>query len=253
MKPVVCSIGTTDPWNVAGLGLDLRALPECGVRPVTVVAGVSAQDDRGVHNMHAIPASTVTAQLAALQTAGVAAYRIGALLDAATVRAVARHVRRADVPVVYDPVFAPSGGGTFVDEGVLRAVRERLLPAVTLLTPNLSEASRLLGVPGAADAAGMASAAQALQELGPRAVLVKGGHLRGVAFDVLADGTRTRTFAGSRLAGSMRGTGCLLAAALAAALARGLDLDQAVLEARAFVRRKFERAVEAGAGMRAAY
>ncbi|MFZ1124490.1 MAG: PfkB family carbohydrate kinase [Candidatus Baltobacteraceae bacterium] len=253
MKPVVCSIGTTDPWNVAGLGLDLRALPECGARAVTVVAGVSAQDERGVRAVHAIPAATVTAQLAALQGARIAAYRIGALLDAATVRAVARHMRGADVPVVYDPVFAPSGGGQFADEGVLRAVRERLLPVVTVVTPNLSEAATLLGAPAAADAAGMAAAAQALLTFGPRAALVKGGHLRGAALDVLADRTGTQSFSGPRIAGSMRGTGCLLAAALAAALARGLALDQAVVEARAFVRRKFEHAVEAGAAMRAAY
>ncbi len=253
MKPVVCSIGTTDPWNVAGLGLDLRALPECGVRPVTVVAGVSAQDDRGVRDVHAIPAHTVTAQLAALEGAPIAAYRIGALLDAATVRAVARHIRRASVPVVYDPVFAPSGGGTFADEGVVKAVRERLLPVVTVVTPNLSEAATLLGAPGAADAAGMAAAAQALLAFGSRAVLVKGGHLRGAALDVLAEGTRTQVFSGPRIAGSMRGTGCLLAAALAAALARGLALEQAIFEARAFVRRKFEHAVDGGAGMRAAY
>ncbi len=220
---------------------------------MTVVAGVSAQDDRGVRAMHAIPATLVTAQLAALQGAPVAAYRIGALLDAATVRAVARHLRRASVPVVYDPVFAPSGGGTFADENVVRAVRERLLPVVTLVTPNLSEAATLLGVPGAADAAGMAAAAQALLAFGSRAALVKGGHLQGAALDVLAEGTRTQTFSGSRLPGSMRGTGCLLAAALAAAFARGLTLEQAILEARAFVRRKFEHALEASATMRAAY
>jgi hydroxymethylpyrimidine/phosphomethylpyrimidine kinase len=252
MRPVVCSVGTTEPWNAAGLGLDLRALPECGVRPVTVVAGVSAQDDRGVHAWLPMPAALVAAQLSSLSGAGIAAYRVGALLDVAGVETVAKHLKRARVPVVYDPVFAPSGGGTFVDEAVVTAVRMRLLPVVTLVTPNLGEAARLLGAPAASDPFGMAAAARALVSLGANAVLVKGGHLPDAAIDVLADGERTRVFEGRRLPGTMRGTGCLLAAALAGGLARGLALEVAVLEARAFVRRKLERAQPLGP-MRSAY
>ncbi|MBD5635227.1 MAG: bifunctional hydroxymethylpyrimidine kinase/phosphomethylpyrimidine kinase, partial [Candidatus Eremiobacteraeota bacterium] len=83
--PAVCSIGCTDPWNAAGLGLDVRALAECGVHPLTVVAGVSAQDRTGIGALHAVPAEMVVAQLRSLRAAGIAAYRIGALLDVATV------------------------------------------------------------------------------------------------------------------------------------------------------------------------
>jgi hydroxymethylpyrimidine/phosphomethylpyrimidine kinase len=250
--PVVCSIGCTDPWNAAGLGLDVRALADCGVRPVSVVAGVSAQDAGGLRAAAAIAPGLIAAQFEALTGAAVAAYRIGALLDPESVAAVARALRGALVPVVYDPVLGPSGGGAFADDATLAAIRERLLPQVTIVTPNLAEAARLTGEALPADRSAMERAGRDLLDLGAGAALVTGGHLPGDPIDLLVERGGALAFAGTRLAGTLRGTGCLLACALAAELARGATLPAAVERGRAFVRERFSRAQTVG-GMRLAY
>jgi len=250
--PVVCSIGCTDPWNAAGLGLDVRALAACGARPVCVVVGVTAQTRRGVHAAQPVSAELVRAQLAALAEAGISAYRIGALLDVATVETVGAHVAGVRVPVVYDPVLAPSGGGQFASDAVVRSIVERLLPYVDLVTPNLAEAAQLGGLPEASDPRAMERAAQALVGAGARAALVKGGHLQANPIDVLVDADGAQRFDGSRLPGELRGTGCLLADAVAAALARGVGLREAIGAARAFVRERFASSVAFG-HMRVAY
>jgi hydroxymethylpyrimidine/phosphomethylpyrimidine kinase len=249
----VCTIGSTDPWNAAGLGLDVRALAECGVRPLTVVAGVTAQDAGGVLALEAVGPATIAAQFAALRAAPVGAYRVGALLDVASIGAVAAALstRGRGLPVVYDPVLAPSGGGAFADGDAQAALLDSLLPQTTLLTPNLAEAECLTGV-RVANVADMEAAAQRLCARGAAAVLVKGGHLAGDAVDVLVHAGGTVVFEAPRLAGSLRGTGCLLACAVAAALAHGESLPDAVARGRAFVRAKFATAVTA-AGMRLAY
>lgn len=237
-EPVVCSVGATDPWNAAGLGLDVRALAECGARPVSVVCAVTAQDQRGVSAASAVPPETIAAQFTALAGARIAAFRIGALVDARSVAPIAAALARWNVPVVYDPAFAPSAGGSFAGSYVVAAARAALLPLATVVTPNLAEAARLLDstVPNNVDA--MRAAARALVGLGARAALVTGGHLAGAPADVLFDGKNEAVFEDSRLPAALRGTGCLLAAALAAALARGLPLEAAVEAARSFVRRK---------------
>ena len=252
LSAVVCSIGCGDPWNAAGIGLDILALAECGVRAVTIVAGVTAQDRDGVAAVHAVPADVVAAQFHALRHARVAAYRVGALLDVETVDVVAALLATVRVPVVYDPVFAASAGGSFADGAVRAAVRARLLPHVSLVTPNLAEAAALVrsGPVDGVDA--MERAAHSLREAGARAVLVKGGHLDGDAVDVFVDENGTIAFAAPRLPGSLRGTGCLLACGIAAALARGETTRDAIATARAFVRAKFASSRATG-GMSLAY
>jgi hydroxymethylpyrimidine/phosphomethylpyrimidine kinase len=252
VSAVVASIGCSDPWNAAGVGLDIRALAACGVRPVTVVAGVTAQDARGVHAVQAVTPEVLAAQFAALAGAGVSVYRIGALLDAATVRVVADHVRSSRVPAIYDPVFGPTGGGSFVDGEVVAEIARALLPHVALVTPNLLEAARLTGGAEAQTVAGMERAAQVLFARGAAAALVKGGHLQSGATDVLVDGLGTVRYDGPRLAGDLRGSGCLLACGIAAGLANGSSLRDAIAEGRAFVRDRFANAVEFG-GMRVAF
>lgn len=245
-RPVVCSVGTAEAWNAAGLGLDLLALWECGVRPVSIVAGVSAQDEGGIRALFPMSPEAIAAQFAALSRAGIAAYRIGALLDPAGVRAVADGVARSTGPVVYDPVLAASAGGSFADDPTLATMRSELLPKTYLLTPNAGEAGLILGSAKIATRAGLAEAAQALRALGPQAVLITGGDLPGSPADVLADADGVVEYEEERIPGEMRGTGCLLAAALAAALARGVALRVAVPQARAFVRSKLSAAVRLG-------
>ncbi|HTJ28133.1 MAG TPA: PfkB family carbohydrate kinase [Candidatus Limnocylindria bacterium] len=248
---VVATVGTTHPLAFAGLAFAVLALAADGVRPVCVVAGVSAQDATHVLARSAVDAATIGAQFAALREAHVAAFHVGALLSAGAVRAVAEGLAAyPGVPVVVDPVFAATGGDALADDATRAALRETLIPRATLVTPNLDEASALLGE-RIDELDAMHAAARAFVALGARAALVKGGHLRGDAVDVLADDARTRELAAPRLPGALRGTGDLLASTIAAALARGATLDAAVDRARARVRDAITRGV-AFAGTRVA-
>jgi hydroxymethylpyrimidine/phosphomethylpyrimidine kinase len=250
--PIVCSIGCAEPWNVAGVGLDIRALAACGARAVTVVAGVTAQDGHGVHAAVAIDPSVIAAQLHALRDAEIAAYRVGALLNVASVETLAQHLAASGRPVVYDPVLGPSAGGTFADAATRTAILERLVPIATLVTPNLAEAQALTGLPAVLDRDDMERAGRVLVAAGAGAALVKGGHLAGDVLDVYVEAAGNHTFTAPRLAGDLRGTGCLLACGIAAALARGATMFDAIECGRAFVRERFAGSVVVG-GMRVAY
>ena len=248
----VLSIGTSHPWNVAGVGLDLRIGAELGTRVLTVVAAVSAQDARGLHALHPVPRAVVRAQLEAIPWDRVDAVRVGALGSAEAVHAVAEAVRVPGMPVVVDPVFAATRGGEFADDTTIRAIAERLmtLPSA-IVTPNISEAGVLLGG-RRIERDSLEDSAAELQTLGARAILLKGGHLDGAPVDVLAMADAVERFEGERIEGEMRGTGCTLAMALACALGRGDEMLDAVRFARRFVREKIAHAVEFG-GLHAAY
>jgi hydroxymethylpyrimidine/phosphomethylpyrimidine kinase len=237
MTPVVATVGTTHPLCFAGLTHALLALAADGVRPVCVVAGVSAQDAHRVSARVALEPVAIAAQFAALREAGVGAFHVGALLSADAVHAVAAGLATfAGVPVVVDPVLAASDGDPLADEATRRALREVLLPRATLFTPNLGEAAALLGRP-VDDLAAMREAARVLFAFGAGSVLVKGGHLPGDdVVDVFADGGAVRELHGPRLPGFVRGSGDLLAVAAAAALARGATTADAVAAGRAKVR-----------------
>ncbi|HEY4441957.1 MAG TPA: PfkB family carbohydrate kinase [Candidatus Elarobacter sp.] len=234
--PVVATVGTTHPLAFAGLLFAVSAIAADGARPVAVVAGISAQDGRHVLARAGVDPELIAAQFAALRDAGVAAFHVGALVSAQSVVAVAAGLAHfAGVPVVVDPVLAATGGDALADAAVVEALRAHLIPAATLVTPNLAEANAIAGAPVDGVAA-MEAAAAALVALGARAALVKGGHLEGEPVDVLADGSSLRRYASPRLAGSLRGTGDLLAVTIATELARGSALGAAVERARARVR-----------------
>jgi hydroxymethylpyrimidine/phosphomethylpyrimidine kinase len=249
----ILSIGATHPWNIAGTGLDIRVGVELGVRVLTVVTAVSAQDATGMHALATIPGADVRAQLDAIPLSEVHAVRVGALTSPANVEAVAMALRKLyDVPAVVDPVLSATRGGRFADTRTINAVRDELaaLPNV-VLTPNVIEAGELLGG-RAIDRDNLGEAARDLQRLGARAVLLKGGHLDGNPVDALATIDHIELFAGTRLPVDMRGTGCMLAMALAVELADGHDLRSAVQHARVFLRKKIDAAREFG-GLVVAY
>lgn len=230
----LASIGTTHPWNIAGIGLDARVAQRLEARHVMVVAGVSAQGD-SERVAAALDPAIITAQMRAIRSARPDAYRIGALLSAQSALAVAAGLEGVNVPVVCDPVAASSDGLVFADDATLEALRT-LFRLCTLVTPNMDEASRLCGFP-VNDRATMAGAAQMLVERDhARAALVTGGHLENEATDVLYANGTTSTFVGTHIAGGMRGTGCVLAAAAAIYLARGENIIDAITAARALVR-----------------
>lgn len=250
--PVVAAVGTTHPYLSAGILLDLVAIRHLGAQPVAIVAGVSAQNATHVLARAPVDAAAITAQFDALHDVAIAAFSVGALLDAASVHAVAAGLARfPNVPVICDPVIAASGGDRLADDATLAAMRAALFTRCTLLTPNLAEATVLTGLP-LDDVASMRAALPALITLGPAAVLLKGGHLAGDACDVLADGTAITEFRAPRIAADLRGTGSLLAAAIAVRCAFGDALPVAIEAARAFVRERIERGSAFG-GMRIAF
>jgi hydroxymethylpyrimidine/phosphomethylpyrimidine kinase len=241
-KLLVVSIGTTHPWNIAGVGLDLIVGREFDARVLTVVVAVSAQDAEGIRALHPVPADVVRAQLQTILWDDVDAVKVGAFASAQAADEVANAARaNARIPFVVDPVFSATLGGEFGGDPVVAAVRDRLgrLKNV-ILTPNLDEAASLLGRANV-QRDDLADAATSLQQRGVQAVLLKGGHLDGEPADVLASGSGVDAFVGERLGAQMRGTGCVLAMALACELARGLPLVEAVQSARSFVRSRIAR------------
>jgi hydroxymethylpyrimidine kinase/phosphomethylpyrimidine kinase len=250
--PVVASIGTTHPFAAAGLLVELAAIRALGARPVAIVAGVSAQNAARVLARAAVDPATIAAQFDALAGVDVGACCVGALPSPAAVRVVAERLRGlAGVPVICDPVIAASGGDRLVDDATLAALRELLFPVCTLVTPNLPEAELLTGrrIDGPE---AMRAALPDLLALGSRSVLLKGGHLAGDPCDVFFDGTRTDELFAPRLPLELRGTGSLLAAAIATRCAFGDPLLDAIVHARAFVRERIAGGV-AFAGMRLAF
>ncbi|HIP80668.1 MAG TPA: hydroxymethylpyrimidine/phosphomethylpyrimidine kinase, partial [Kiloniellaceae bacterium] len=220
--PVVVIAGS-DSSGGAGLARDIATITALGgsVRPV--VTAVTAQTDGRVTAIEQMPASLVAAQLeAALETGPAGAVKIGMLGAARAVEAVAAVLSAwPRLPLVLDPVLASSSGVELLDPAGRDAMKQELFPLAEILTPNLPEAAQLTGLPAASTAAEIANQARALLACGPHAVLMKGGHAAGAeAVDRLfaADGS-VSCFTAPRTPISLRGTGCTLASALAAALA----------------------------------
>ena len=241
----VLVIGGCDSSGGAGLVADIRTLSRLGVGALCAVTAVTAQTHQALLAASVLPPELVRSQIeSAFASAAIGAVKIGMLATAATVHAVAAALgRHREVPVVLDPVLATSSGGELLDAPGRAALVSALLPLATLLTPNLPEAATLLGLPEARDEQQMQHHAQALLALGPRAVLVKGGHARlAHAVDILAlqDG-RSQRFAAPWAAASRRGTGCVLASAIAAHLAGGAALPAACAAAKRCVTELFER------------
>jgi hydroxymethylpyrimidine/phosphomethylpyrimidine kinase len=236
VTPTLLAVGTTHPLNIAGVGLDARIAPLLGVRVVTIIAGISAQNGASVLSRAPVDEATIATQFEAVRDVPVDAIHVGALLDARSVAAVARGLAAfAGVPIVCDPVIAATGGDRLADDATIAALSAVLFARCTLVTPNLDEASLLLGRP-VADLAAMTATAEALRATGAGAVLLKGGHLAGDPTDVLVHAGGVQRFSAARIAGRLRGTGDLLACAIAARFAHGDRIVASVKAARAFVR-----------------
>lgn len=241
----VLVIAGVDSSGGAGLTRDVQAIRECGGVALCAVTAVTAQTDAELRAVLPVPARLVRAQiLAALETRRIGAVKIGMLATRATVATVLASLTGARLPVVLDPVLASSSGGRLIDAAGERLLRRALLPRAALLTPNIPEAAALLEAQPARTDAELLEQARALCRLGPAAVLLKGGHGSGrQAIDLLvtARGSVHRLSA-PRLQRLQRGTGCALAAAIAAGLAEKLSLRAACEQAKRYVSELLQRA-----------
>jgi hydroxymethylpyrimidine/phosphomethylpyrimidine kinase len=247
---VALTIAGSDPSGGAGVQADLKTFHAFGVYGAAVLTTLTAQDTTGVHDVVSLDARFVGAQLdAVLGDLSVGAAKTGLIGTAALVEVIAERLRARPVPLVVDPVLMASTGRPLAEAGVLEALRDRLLPLATLVTPNLAEAEALVGRP-VRDVAGMRDAARALVGRGARAALVTGGHLDGPPRDVLFTDGQLHELSAQRVAGRAHGTGCTLSAAVTAGLAAGRRLPDAVERAKRYVTRALETAVDVGHGLR---
>lgn len=235
----VLSIAGSDSGGGAGIQADLKTFCALGCYGMTAITAITAQNTQGVRAIHGIPPDMLRAQIDAVaEDIGVDAVKIGMLHDPEVVRVVVKAIARHQMlQVVLDPVMVATSGDRLMAAETVNVLVQELFPLVTVITPNLDEAALLLGhaIDGA-DA--LDEAASALLALGAPAVLLKGGHLPGdTVIDVLAlaGGGRLRLQSARIATHNGHGTGCTLSSAIAAHLALGLPLPQAVEQARAYI------------------
>lgn len=239
MIPNVLSIAGSDPSGGAGIQADLKAISANGAYAMAAITALTAQNTKGVSGIHLLPPTFVSDQIAAVfDDIRVDAVKIGMIANADVAAAVAQSLSGvSDAPIVLDPVMIAKGGAPLLQDDAITTLRDALLPMATVLTPNLPEAAHLLGQPVATTRAQMAAQGVALCALGPQAVLMKGGHLDGdESPDCLLTGEDTHWFEARRtVTANTHGTGCTLSSALAAQLAKGLPIPQAVEAAKSYV------------------
>jgi hydroxymethylpyrimidine/phosphomethylpyrimidine kinase len=248
--PRVLAIAGSDSGGGAGIQADLKTMLALGVHGMTVICAVTAQNSVGVQGYWELPAEAVRAQLnSVLGDIGAQAIKTGMLASPVLVGTVCDALAEVAAPVVVDPVAVSKHGDSLLSAGTLEAVRERLLPLATVVTPNLLEAELLTGMT-ITDEAEMLAAAAMINGMGSQWVLVKGGHLPGSPVDLLFDGDRVIRFGGERI-GSVHthGTGCTLASAIASRLALGDDVPKAVKAAKEYVTGAIAAGFPLGAGI----
>ncbi|MER6916205.1 bifunctional hydroxymethylpyrimidine kinase/phosphomethylpyrimidine kinase [Streptomyces sp. NPDC000594] len=234
--PLVLTVAGSDSGGGAGIQADLKTMLALGTHGMSVVAAVTAQNSRGVQGYWELPPEAVRAQYrSVVDDIGVQAVKTGMLASAPLVETVAELLAGTDAPIVVDPVGVSKHGDRLLADSAVAAVRERLLPVATLATPNLDEVTQLTGVE-VTEEKEMRPAADALLALGPRWVLIKGGHLPGEAVDLLTDGAEEHWLRAPRLDNRhTHGTGCTLASAIAAGLAKGLTVPESVRAAKEYI------------------
>jgi len=246
----VLSIAGSDSGGGAGIQADLKTFAALGCFGMTALTALTAQNTQGVRAIHAVPLDMLHAQIdAVVEDIGVDAVKIGMLHSAATVQAVANAIDRHRLErVVLDPVMVATSGATLIDREAIEELVTQMFPRAALVTPNLDEAALLVARPLTTEA-DMHDAARELLARGARAVLLKGGHLAGdtVSDLLLTSDAPPLWLRGPRIpSANTHGTGCTLSSAIAAHLARGATLEDAVRAARDYVR----GALEAGAPVR---
>ncbi len=234
--PLVLTVAGSDSGGGAGIQADLKTMLALGTHGMSVITAVTAQNSRGVQGAWDLPVEAVRAQFrSVVDDIGVHAVKTGMLSSAELVEAVAELLGGTGAPVVVDPVGVSKHGDPLLAASALESVRTRLLPAATVATPNLPEVEQLTGVRVEREE-DLRRAADAVLALGPRWALIKGGHLPGEAVDLLTDGREEHRLRAARHDNRhTHGTGCTLAAAIAAELAKGAEVPAAVAAAKKYV------------------
>jgi hydroxymethylpyrimidine/phosphomethylpyrimidine kinase len=239
MTAIAVTIAGSDSGGGAGIQADLKTFSALGVYGASVIAALTAQNTRGVTAIHDVPADFIARQIdAVFSDLAVGAVKIGMLSQPAAIEAVAAGLQRHGARnIVLDPVMVATSGDRLLAPAAVETLRKRLIPLALVVTPNLPEAAVLLEAPVARSEGEMRAQAERLLALGPRAVLIKGGHHEGAeSVDLLVEETRQTRLAATRVATkNTHGTGCTLSSAIAAGLARGLDLAAAVRTAKDYV------------------
>jgi hydroxymethylpyrimidine/phosphomethylpyrimidine kinase len=248
----VLIVAGSDSGGGAGIQADIKTVTMLGAYAATAVTALTAQNTEGVFGVMPIPPDFIRQQIeVVLDDIGADAIKTGMLHDAAVLEMLATVLQQqaAAVPLVVDPVMAAKGGARLIEPAAIGALKQLLITRATVLTPNLPEAEILCGR-AIGDVGAMRAAGEDLLRLGCRAVLVKGGHLPGdIVTDVLVSANGARTWESPRIASRhTHGTGCTLASAIAAGLAQGLDIEDAVARARDYVRRAIASAPGFGRG-----
>ncbi|WP_019903007.1 bifunctional hydroxymethylpyrimidine kinase/phosphomethylpyrimidine kinase [Methylobacterium sp. 77] len=241
MIPIAVTIAGSDSSGGAGIQADLKTFAALKVYGASVITALTAQNTLGVQAIHDVPADFIAAQIdSVFSDLTVKAVKIGMLSQPAVIEAVAaglaRHASR--IPIVLDPVMVATSGDRLISDDAVEALRRHLLPLADLVTPNLPEAATLIDAAVAKSENDAVVQGRKLLAMGARAVLIKGGHAEGnesVDHLMSADGTMRR-FASPRIdTRNTHGTGCTLSSAVAAGLARGLSLTEAVAQAKRYV------------------
>ncbi len=239
MTAIAVTIAGSDSGGGAGIQADLKTFSALGVYGASVIAALTAQNTKGVTGIHDVPPSFVTAQIdAVFSDLAVNAVKIGMLSHPDVISAVADGLTRyRQTAIVLDPVMVAASGDRLLAAEAIDVLREVLIPKALVLTPNLPEAAALLQAPVAQTESEMREQGERLLSLGARAVLMKGGHAGGAeSVDLLVEHNSVARLASERIdTRNTHGTGCTLSSAIAAGLAKGMQLAEAVREAKAYI------------------
>ncbi|HET9854265.1 MAG TPA: bifunctional hydroxymethylpyrimidine kinase/phosphomethylpyrimidine kinase [Methylomirabilota bacterium] len=249
--PKALTIAGSDSGGGAGIQADLKTFSAFRVFGMSVITAVTAQNSLGVQGVENLPPAFVARQLrSVLEDFGADAAKCGMLSTAPIIEAVATELERHRIEkLVVDPVMVAKSGDQLLQPEARAALADRILPLALLVTPNLPEAEVLAGM-RVAEPEDMEEAARRIHVMGPRYVLVKGGHLKGDATDLLWNGRDFTRFSTARIdSQNTHGTGCTFSAAIAAGLARGQALGDAIRSAKAYVTRAIREGFKAGRGV----
>ena len=253
--PIALTIAGSDSSGGAGIQADLKTFSALGVYGASVITAITAQNTRAVTAVELVSPAMVSAQIdAVFDDLDIRAVKIGMVGGADVITTVSRHLRRIvalrPLAVVLDPVMVAKSGDALLTDDAMGALRSELLPLATILTPNLPEAARLLGCDPAQTPEEMAEQGQALQALGARHVLMKGGHGAGdVCTDLLIGPDPLSLSAPRQQTHNTHGTGCSLSSAIAAGLAQGLEVAQSVTRAHGWLQQAIAAADDLSVGL----